>query len=201
VSLFPDLASQVLEPYRWKPRFKTYYAGPFGNENVVTRAAIQFPLHSAVMNFRTIAWPTLTQSIIEFHRDRRGRYESFSFYDVQGWDASPDPGIAWNLCFVGIQTSGGVTTFDFPVYHAKQDATRLAYVNGSNVGWASWTRDTGADGRDRIVLSAAPSVGDVVTCSFFGRRVWNAKFATDDLEVVTKAASFYEISVPLIEVP
>lgn len=201
MSLFPDNPSLVLAPYTWRPRFRTFIAGPFNNENVVTRAGVQFPLHSGTVTFWTQGWTTLAETIYEFFVARKGRYESFAFYDPQGWDASP-VGILWKGCYVGVGT-GAQTVFDLPLRNTNNDSNRKIYCNGvDKTSNGTWSQGTGADGRDKFTFSTyTPANGEVITCSGIARRVWKTKFANDEFELTAREVNIYELSVDLVEVP
>lgn len=213
MSLFPDAADLAIEPYAWRPRFKTFVAGPFGNENIVTRAGIQFPLHSATLRYELKGWDPTIRAVYEFWNEMKGRYQSFSFYDLQGWDSTP-VGIAWGnytatvkgLVYVATQVTAGITTFDLPARYTDQpavdaDTSKHVLVNGTGVTVNSWTWNTGTDGRTRVVLASAPSLGDVITCTFTARRVWKAMFAEDEPQLEWASADAYTLSVDLVEVP
>lgn len=205
MSLFPDLPGSAVAPYAWQARFRTIVAGPFQNENLVTRATHQFPLHSATLSYFTQDYVNVVRPILEFHRDRRGRYESFSFYDLLGWDVSPNPGIAWRTVFVGIADGTTNPVYTIPARHntsnpISEDGTLALYSNGSGLTKSASNR-SGLDGRTTVTITGTPASGNVITCDFFARRVWNAKFANDELNVSTGAVSMHTFDVQLIEVP
>jgi hypothetical protein len=206
VSLFPDNPGLALDPYEWTPRFKTMVAGPFDNENIVTRAVLQFTLHACTIHYFYTGWTALAEAVYEFFVSMKGRYGSFAFYDLQGWDASPI-GILWKGQYVGVGNASTLI-FDVPAYIAINDANRKIYCGGvDKTSTGSWATGTGADGRDRFTFSTyTPALGEVITCNFLGRRVWKAAFASDTPSTTLPAlkwhpADIYEFQVDLVEIP
>jgi len=201
MSLFPDNPSLAADPYVWRPRFKTFVAGPFDNENIVTRAGIQFGLHSATIRYYQKTYAAVAKAVYEFFMARRGRYDSFAFYDLQGWDNSP-AGIIWTNCYVGVGNASTLV-FDLTAHNANADANRKIYCDGvDKTANGSWAQGTGADGRDRFTFSTyTPTAGQVITCDFLGRRVWKSCFTTDGFDIAVHDSDFYEITVDLIEIP
>lgn len=131
---------------------------------------------------------TLVQTVEAFFEARGGMFEAFVLYD-------PDATWVHTKVYVGVG-DGTTTIFTLP---AKQGSTgHEVYL--SNVLTASgWSvSNDGANLRQRITFTVAPTVGAIIRVTFTGQRAFVGRFASDELVIRAESAGLYSVSFPFI---
>lgn len=131
---------------------------------------------------------TLVQTVEAFFEARGGMFEAFVLYD-------PDATWQHTKIYVGVG-DGTTTVFTLP---AKQGSTGHA-VYLSNVLTASgWSvSNDGANLRQRIAFTVAPTVGTIIRVTFAGQRAFVGRFASDELVIRAENGGLYSVSFPFI---
>lgn len=130
----------------------------------------------------------LVQDVEAFFEERGGMAEAWVLFDH-------DAGWQHRKVYVGVG-DGTTTIFTLP---AKQGSTGHA-VYLSNVLTASgWSvSNDGANLRQRITFTAAPTVGTIIRVTFTGQRAFVGRFASDDLAIRAENGGLYSVSFPFI---
>ena len=138
-----------------------------------------YPTRNITLKYKEILKSDI-RKIWQFHIDRRGAYESFSFFldtdlaEYMTTDIYEDE-------YVG--SGDSVTTmFELP---SKGASSYTLKVNGSSQSEAThynYTGEVGSDGEDRINFVSPPISGEVITWDFIGYLKIRCRFEDDAME-------------------
>ena len=131
---------------------------------------------------------TKLQELYDFFCARKGKYESFAYFD---WDVSK----TWTDEPVG--TGDGVTTvFNVPF---RSGASSISYkVAGTPT--AGTTATGGTNGRMKVTFGAAPANSAAIITTFTGQLYLPVRFDIDEMPQTLFEANLYEVGCELIEV-
>lgn len=163
--VFPDTVSAQYE-YEEIIEFLTLQLGPTDGDFIQRRAKRTRPLRSFVLKYNAISKADI-QTLYEFFIARKGRWEAFALFS---FDSLPHTAIS-------IGTGDGATA-DWNAI-GKEISLLTAKVDGISVG-ASIEVGTGTDGQDKIIFSATPADGVVLTADWTGRRYYTDCLFTED---------------------
>lgn len=176
---FPETVKPMI-PYRWQETNPTVWATMYPNGTRRARLGGYRTFYSCTLRYAPKALSAFND-ILDFVKARRGTYESFTFTDFHGWDASP-VGAPVRRRYVGIAT-GGAQTLDLPL----KSSSSVSIYEGDTL--KTLTTDytlssgTGTDGRDQVVLvNGQFTAGGLVTVTAVGRLCINAVFANPTFE-------------------
>lgn len=134
------------------------------------------------------------QTIWDFFMARKGRFESFYFFDRM-----PDIGVSTSYEGLYIGTGDGSTDiFDLP---GKSTSSQVIYVDGvTQTVTTDYTILTGGgDGSaDRVDFVTAPTLGQSISCDFTGKLRVNCRFAADKLSKKLFMTVLFEYGIELI---
>jgi hypothetical protein len=161
MSAFPDIIGAP-SGYSRKPMFSTGLS-PMGANHVVRYR--KWLRERFTIN---LSWDSLTpdeaQTVEDFFLSTSGGAYSFDWYDwkPQHWRSVP------------VATGDGMTvSFNLP---CKASTDQQFYVGTLQVS-GTVSHGTGADGADRVTLTAPPAAGASLTVDFYGRRKFTVRLA------------------------
>ncbi|EGJ51800.1 DUF2460 domain-containing protein [Desulfocurvibacter africanus] len=192
MAVYPDIALEVpaQEPEKFVQRFETVVSR-YGGGRELRKQKLLFPLYDVTLRYQKI---TTGQAALlwQFHRERKGAFEEFSYYRFQEQ--------AYASEYVGVG-NGEQTIWNAPARQALSvevhfDGTRL--TDGADYAYEP---GAGVDGADRIVFAAAPAAGGYITMSFYGRLKMRCRFAEDVLDFETWYGRLVDSGVKLRGLP
>ena len=177
---FPELYTtgyQYVDPLKVALRSgKTLTSQIEGGQKIRKQKQL-YPERDITIKYRAIINDTATAPYLrafwQFHIDRGGSYETFSFF-------YPYSNTYVNE-YVGI--GHGTKIFDLP---ARDSTSYTLKVNGTTKSPGieyNFSGQAGADGEDRIGFVVAPASGEVITWSFTGNLKIRCNFKEDNLSM------------------
>lgn len=175
MSLFPRTIGQQREI---RPTFATKQSKLGENQTTVYRKAL-FPRWEI-----TLGWTLLAKADADLI-DAHVLANAGSALPWEWADWTP-----FNWLSVRIGTGDGVATvFDVPSFGTQ--AGFQLYYDAGNVLAGTLQAGAGADGRDRILYSAAPASGVILWWNFTGQRIFRVTFANDDQPMTRQLETGY----------
>jgi hypothetical protein len=174
MAIFPesiDLAFPIIIEPEWDTLVSQFDSGAEQR-----RQKSLYPKFNAKLRLNGYA-AAAAQTIWDFYMARKGRFESFYFFDP-----APDASIVTSYDDLFIGTGDGSTDiWDIP---GKSTSSQVIYIDGVTqtltTDYAILTG--GGDGSaDRVDFVTAPSTGEAITCDFTGKLRINCRFAQDKL--------------------
>lgn len=169
----------IIEP-EWKTNISTFDSG-----KEQRRQKWDFPKYNVELRYDVLSSADI-QSLWDFYMARKGAYEAFYFYDLES--------VAHNAQYVGIG-DGATATFDIP---GKSTSSQTIYIDGVPLG-SGYTilSGGGSENSDRVQFTAAPAIGEMITCDFTGFLRIRCRFKEDKMSKSAFTASLRQTGLKL----